>query len=306
MKRVKTLIFAGIIAFAASAQQPTSTNYQITSGSLNYYPAFQSQYIEARNVVVWLPSNYSPSVKHDVIYMHDGQMLFDAATTWNHQEWQVDEVMGSLTENGEIRPTIVVGIDNTSNRLGDYFPQKMLKYLPESQRNLIPSGIALKADAYLQFVVNELKPFIDSHYSTYAGPEHTFMLGSSMGGLISLYAICEYPNVFGGVACMSTHVSMNMATEETPTFNNELWAQAFRKYLSAHIPKANSRLIYMDRGTVELDGTYAPYQDAVNTLFFSKGWDTAHFSSHVFIGHLHRETFWAERLAIPLKFLLGR
>ena len=299
------LTFSAIIAALTTfAAQPTSTNYQVASGSLRYHPQFQSQYVPPRNVVVWLPDSYPADRHYDVIYMHDGQMLFDANTSWNHQEWQVDEVIGNLIQKGTIRPCIVVGIDNTDNRLGEYFPQKLCRYLNPKHLAGIDTTL-FAADNYLRFLTRELKPFIDSHYLTHTGPEHTFTLGSSMGGLISFYAICEYPHIFGGAACMSTHLSFIMPQAPgTPAFNNKPWAEAFRKYISKNLPKPNSHLLYMDRGTVELDGTYQPYQDAITRLIISKGWDTQHFTARTFIGHKHMETYWAARLATPITFLL--
>ncbi len=307
MKRnIISLITALIATFALIAAQPTSTNYHVSCGSLRYYPAYQSRYVTPRNVVVWLPDGYSTAIRYDVIYMHDGQMLFDATTTWNHQEWQVDENICNLISRDEIRPCIVVAIDNTDNRITEYFPQKTVQYLSKKDLQGIHTSI-FTADAYLLFIVNELKPFIDSNYSTLTDPAHTFTLGSSMGGLISLYALCEYPHVFGGAACLSTHLSMLLPQPEgSPAFRNQPWAEAFRKYLNKHFPAPNAKLIYMDRGTVELDGSYAPYQDAVTRLLIGKGWDQDHFTVRTFIGHRHMETYWAQRLSVPLTFLLHK
>ena len=129
------------------------------------------------------------------------------------------------------------------------------------------------------------------------------MMGSSMGGLISLYALCNYPEVFGGAACMSTHLSMNFFD---PKFKSELWAEGLRDYVKEHLPSANSALLYMDGGTVELDDTYRPYQNKLNAVISGLGWDSAHFVYYLFEGHKHMETYWAERLDQPFVFLLKK
>ena len=275
---------------------------QVSTGRLEFYPEFQSKHITPRNVTVWLPEGYQVGEPCDVLYMHDGQMLFDAAVTWNHQEWQVDEVMGRLIAEGKVRRCIVVGVDNTRNRLNDYFPSRCYEKVPEGER----AGVDVsqyKGDEYLRFLVEEVKPFIDNRYKPLTTREHTFVMGSSMGGLISLYALCNYPEVFGGAACMSTHLSMNFFD---PKFKSELWAEGLRDYVKEHLPSANSALLYMDGGTVELDDTYRPYQNKLNAVISGLGWDSAHFVYYLFEGHKHMETFWAERLDQPFVFLLKK
>jgi len=275
---------------------------QVSTGRLEFYPEFQSKHITPRNVTVWLPEGYQVGEPCDVLYMHDGQMLFDATTTWNHQEWQVDEVMGRLIAEGKVRRCIVVGVDNTRNRLNDYFPSRCYEKVPEGER----AGVDVsqyKGDEYLRFLVEEVKPFIDNRYKPLTTREHTFVMGSSMGGLISLYALCNYPEVFGGAACMSTHLSMNFFD---PKFKSELWAEGLRDYVKEHLPSANSALLYMDGGTVELDDTYRPYQNKLNAVISGLGWDSAHFVYYLFEGHKHMETYWAERLDQPFVFLLKK
>src|SRR5208283_2194586 len=128
---------------------------------------------------------------------------------WNHQEWCADETLTKLLKEKKIRDCIVVGIwNNSEKRHAEYFPQKIIESIPEPTRTKILTkqikGAPL-ADNYLKFLVKELKPFIDSHYSTHKDAGNTFLIGSSMGGLISLYGLCEYPDVFGGAACLSTN-----------------------------------------------------------------------------------------------------
>ena len=292
-----------IVAVAAWLMRPPSNTIPTASrGSLERFPLFESQFVPARDVVVWTPEGYQTGDSCDVLYMHDGQMLFDATTTWNRQEWRVDEVMDSLIKAGKIRPCIVVGIYNTDDRLTEYFPAKTVQHVTDADRKKAKID-KLTADAYLQFSVKELKPFIDERYKPLTDREHSFMMGSSMGGLISLYALCEYPQVFGGVACLSSHLSMAHLPDG---FKGEPWATGFRDYVGQHLPEANGSLIYMDHGTEDFDADYGQYQELLDKTVRSKGWDQQHYMSVVFDGHGHKETAWAERLDQPLIFLLGK
>lgn len=300
-----SVVVLGIIGWWL--MRPRSGDPMVVSGHLERYTAFQSKYVEPRTVSVWLPEGYVVGDSCDVVYMHDGQMLFDATTTWNRQEWQVDDIFGRLIAQDSIRKCIVVGIDNTDKRLDEYFPAKTCQFVPPDSRE----GKELKdflGDAYLRFLVEEVKPFIDEHYKPLTNREHTFLMGSSMGGLISLYGLCEYPQVFGGAACMSSHLSL----AHLPVFDpkvwgeSEVWAHAFCEYLNEHLPAANSCLVYMDHGTKDLDADYGPYQENVDKVFRQKGWDDTHFLTLVYEGHSHKETDWAKRLNKPLYFLLGK
>lgn len=294
------LLLVGTIAWFM--RPPKNTIPTVSHGSLERFPQFESQFVPSRDVVVWLPEGFHAGDSCDVLYMHDGQMLFDATTTWNRQEWRVDEIMDSLIQAGRIRPCIVVGIYNTDDRLTEYFPAKARNHVAET--GLKKAKISkLTADAYLQFIVEELKPFIDEHYKPLTAREHTFMMGSSMGGLISLYALCEYPQVFGGVACLSSHLSMAHLPDG---FDGSAWATGFRDYVSQHLPEANSSLIYMDHGTKDFDADYSTYQEPLDRAIYSKGWDKEHYLSLVFNGHGHNETCWAKRLDLPLVFLLRK
>lgn len=297
---VAWLIVAGMLFWCM--RPPKNTVPTASHGTLEWFPQFESKFVPARNVAVWLPEGYQTGDSCDVLYMHDGNMLFDATTTWNSQEWRVDEVMDSLITAGKARPCIVVGIYNTDDRLTEYFPAKTWQHVPEANRKEAKQE-KLTGDAYLKFIVEELKPFIDERYKPLTSREHTFMMGSSMGGLISLYALCEYPQVFGGVACLSSHLSMGHLPNG---FDGEAWATGFRDYVAQHLPEANSGLIYMDHGTKDFDADYCAYQELLDSAVRSLGWDEEHYKSLVFQGDGHNETCWAKRLDQPLLFLIGK
>ena len=289
-------------AMAWFMRPPKNSIPTVARGTLERFPQFTSQYVPSRDVVVWLPEGYQTGDSCDVLYMHDGNMLFDATTTWNRREWQVDEVTDSLIQAGLIRPCIVVGIYNTDDRLTEYFPAKTWQHVAEADRKDADLK-KLTADAYLQFIVEELKPFIDQRYKPLTTREHTFMMGSSMGGLISLYALCEYPQVFGGVACLSSHLSMAHLPNGV---DGEPWATGFRNYVGQHLPEANGSLIYMDHGTEGFDADYGQYQEQLDSVIRAKGWDAQHYMSLVFDGDDHNETCWGKRLNQPLQFLLSK
>ncbi len=280
-----------------------------TQGSVVRIPDFPSKYVAARNIDIWLPADYSNSKSYAVIYVHDAQMLFDSTTTWNHQEWHMDEVMNELAGTGKIRDCIVVGIwNNGEYRHSEYYPQKSLNYLPKPFRKKIISeqlkGKA-QADNYLKFIVKELKPYIDSHYSTLNDAANTFIMGSSMGGLISLYALCEYPQVFGGAACLSTHWVM-----EQPGFQGIITdasiPESYRKYLRKKLPAPGSKKLYYDYGTVTLDSLYKPHQVLVDAIMKTKGYTSKNWITREFPGEDHSENAWSRRVNIPIEFLLSK
>ena len=294
-------LFIGLILLT------TITGYtqlpSVSSGTVVRFENFASAFVNPRNVDVWLPADFKKEKNYAVLYMHDGQMLYDAAQTWNGQEWKVDETMSRLLKEGRIRDCIVVGIWNDGEyRRSDYLPQKALGYLPDELADSITRNVlmgALRSDAYLSFLVYELKPFIDSSFSTLTGRENTFVMGSSMGGLVSMYAICEYPEVFGGAACLSTH------WYGTPVSWNIKVPEAYLKYLSTHLPDPATHRIYFDHGTETLDRYYGPFQRQADSLMEAAGYDASNWMTRTFLGKAHTEDAWAERLEIPLVFLLG-
>ena len=279
------------------------TSVVVVKSHVDKYNNFASQYVPSRTIRVWVPEGYDTSKQYDVLYMHDGTMLFDATITWNHQEWGVDEAMDSLINLGYIRPTIVVGIDNrtaTADRVSEYCPDDVSQLLPDGKA-LYDGLLPMNGNNYLRFLIEEVKPFIDSVYSTYPDRAHTWTMGSSCGGLISSYALCKYPEVFAGAACMSTHSTLAIDINNP----DQDAIDAYRTYLQQHIP-VNSAKLYFDRGDQTLDANYAASQEAINQMLTNAGWDEQHFVYYFFPGHAHEEKYWRQRLDIPLRFLLGK
>jgi predicted alpha/beta superfamily hydrolase len=298
-----------LLAFTLIAINATAQHVQVSAGNVQRFSNFPSQYVTPRNIDVWLPDGYSKNKKYAVIYMHDGQMLFDSTNSWNKQEWHVDETVTELMAAGKMRDCIVVGIWNTPARFSEYLPQKPFEKLSSEQQEIIYEANSngnqlfpkpVRADEYLKFLVSELKPFIDTIFSVSPDLQNTFIGGSSMGGLISMYAVCEYPQVFGGAACMSTHWMGLFTVADNPL------PDAMLSYLSSHLPSPENHLLYFDHGTATLDAMYAPFQQRADSIIRAAGYTTKNFMSRVFDGADHSENSWSERLAIPLLFLLPK
>ena len=301
--------FSLLLLFAHGLLQ--AQEMKVTSGFVQRFENFKSEFVDARNVDVWLPKGYNSTEKYAVIYMHDGQMLFDANTTWNKQAWEVDEVAGKLNAEGKVKKFIVVGIWNiAAKRHPEYFPQKPYESLTAVQKDTVTAQLQKAgrtkevfkpySDLYLKFLVTELKPFIDKRFATAPDKDNTFIAGSSMGGLISLYAICEYPQVFGAAACISTHWPGIFAVENNPI------PDAFYAYMRKQLPDPKTHRIYFDYGDQTLDALYPPLQKRADAVMTEKGFTAAHWTTQFFPGKNHSEEAWSERLHIPFAFLLQR
>ncbi|TXD47192.1 alpha/beta hydrolase [Polaribacter sp. IC073] len=280
----------------------------LASGKLIRVASFPSKNIVPRPVDVWLPENYSSEKKYAVLYMHDGQNLFDATTTWNKQEWMIDEVASKLMKEGITRDFIVVAIHNIPKiRWQDLFPEKAMDFLSKEDKDAIYSeakknsfSTDLKGDEYLKFMVEELKPYIDNTYSVHSNKENTFVAGSSMGGLMSMYAVAEYPTIFAGAACFSTHWVGGTPKEENPL------PAAIFSYLEANLPAAESHKMYFDYGNKTLDAFYPKYAPKVDSIFKKGGYNASNFQNLFFEGTDHSELSWQKRLDFPLTFLLKK
>jgi predicted alpha/beta superfamily hydrolase len=232
--------------------------------------------------------------------MHDGQNLFIPEKSYTHITWGVAEAITKLSGWGFIRPAMVVGIDNTENRFGDYLPtrpfetpegQTLIAAQPEEVRDEI-ERTDFAADAYLDWIVTEVKPQMDKDFRTLPERDNTFVMGSSMGGLISLYALLSYPDVFGGTGCLST---------AWPVLDALLMP-----YLERFLPEAGRHKFYFDLGSEELDEAYAPYQKAVDALMRRRGYVFGEdWLTRFAAGAGHNEKAWRSRLHVALRFFLG-
>lgn len=307
MSRYIILVFFIISSCVSNKERPPVLNVQ--SGYIERISHFESEYISGRNIDIWLPDNYSEDQKYGLLIMHDGQMLFDSTITWNGQEWGIDEAMTSLTRKNEITPTIIAGIWNTDQRHSEYFPQRALDYMSKKEKQSLLNtqrsegkplfSDSLQADNYLKFIVLELIPELRSRYSLHSIREHTFIAGSSMGGLISLYALLEYPGTFASGACLSTHW-LGIFTLE-----NNAFPRAMLEYISERLPQLTNHKLYFDYGTETLDIMYEPLQDKVDSLLKNTAQSELTWVTRKFEGANHSEDAWKERVHIPLTFLLS-
>jgi enterochelin esterase-like enzyme len=303
--------FALALIFIASILVAQTSLPKVVSGRIIRLENFSSKYVSPRNVDIWLPEGYSDTSKYAVLYMHDGQMLFDPEQTWNKQAWKIDEVATRLMGENKIKKFIVVGIWNDKQtRHRDYFPKKPFDELLQKEKDTVSEQLRRagrtidyfepKSDRYLKFIVKELKPFIDKHYAVHTNRENTCIAGSSMGGLISMYALCEYPRIFGGAACLSTHWTGTFSLANNPM------PDKFLKYLNKHLPKPKTHKIYFDCGDQTLDAMYPEIQKKVDSLLIKKGFNKNLWMTNYFPGADHSEKSWNARLHIPLTFLFTK
>jgi predicted alpha/beta superfamily hydrolase len=259
---------------------------------LRRHDAFRSAFLaHDRNIVVWLPPGYpenhrenareNPRVNYPVLYMHDGQNLFEPDTAFQKGEhWRLGETAAELIAAGRIEPLIIVGIYNTGEeRIHEYTPTRDAK---------LGGG---RADDYGRMIVEELKPMIDRTYRTRPGPASTGIGGSSLGGLVTLHLGFRYPAVFGRLAVLSPSVWWDR--------------RAILKTVRQARAKPKSR-IWLDMGTAEgrrgLDDARL-LKAALVGLGFTDGVDL-HYAE--FEGATHSETAWAERVAPMLEWLFAK
>ncbi len=295
--RVTLRWMCGLVAFAlAGCATPPTGRYEAVSSA----PSQHGQAAE-RAVTVWLPPGYDQTdARYPVIYAHDGQNLFEPGNAFGGQEWMLDETLEQMIAAGEIPPVIVVALSNTARRWQDYAPQNVIERLPAPLRAqmLEERGAPLYGDAYVAYLVGEVKPQIDRDYRTRPAAEHTFLLGSSMGGLISLYALGQHPEVFGGAAMLSIHWPL-----ADPNHPDALEAiAAMQSWLEQSGLDPDRQRLWFDRGTEGLDSHYAPYALAMEAYFDHRGWPAAF---RTYEGTDHNEAAWAARLDEPLRHLLG-
>jgi len=282
-------------------------------GEVLRYSSFPSAYSAARDVLVWLPDGYHDSHHHyAVIYMQDGQNVFSSLSGSN-DTWNVDK---HLTQLAGVRKAIVVApYHGSSMRFSEYAPGSVIEELnAEDRQRLLDSGAPPKgdgrvyyegkvcSDGYIKFLADELKPMIDKTYRTKADKSNTFLLGSSMGGMISMYGLISRPDVFGGAACLSAHWPLSI----TDDFLEESWSETlkpvYHKFLSK-LPEPGTFLLWVDRGNLELDQYYEPYDSLLGALQ-ARGLQPKDYVFRSYPGTTHNEACWSARLPEVLQFLL--
>lgn len=299
---------------AAEQEEAKPAVPQASAGNIVWWPDFApAQEVGVEDIWVWLPPSYasSPERRYPVLYMHDAENVFDRRLSNFDKEWAVDETITRLSARGDLREWIVVGLRSPKDRYQTLFPQKVMGYLPEDLRQAvigidfpgIAAGPALRGDRYAAMVAGTLKQRVDATFRTLAGPADTAVMGSSMGGLMSLYLIAEYPAVFGQAAGLSTHLPLVNPDQGDPEQRAMQVADAFAAYFAQTRLDPAKNHIYIDHGTATLDAYYAPYFARFDAMMAQRGWSGSSYESHAFFGAEHEENAWAQRLDIPLGFL---
>lgn len=258
------------------------------TGTLDVFD-FESKVLKnVRKVRVWTPPGYAEGrargKRYPVLYMHDGQNCFDAATSFAGVEWGCDEAATGLIEAGKIRPLIIVGMDNTGGTRAEEYNPPYTRYLDKQNRG----------DQYLRFVVDEVMPHINANYATLTGPAHTGIGGSSFGGNASLYAIMERPDVFGRAIVESAAVFLDDAAIVKRLRENEKWPlRMFVAVGTAETARSGDAKAFADLNREMMDAMRG------------KGLGEDRLMTIVEEGARHFEGAWAKRFPAALEFVFG-
>ncbi|HXB75018.1 MAG TPA: alpha/beta hydrolase-fold protein [Candidatus Acidoferrales bacterium] len=276
-----SLLLTFLAASGVAAQQRRCT----TVGDLEIVTFASKVFPAPRSLRVLLPAGYRLPGSHDrrypVLYMNDGQNLFDVCTTmYGGEEWRLDETVEELTAQGKIKPMIVVGIDNGGRRL------RPKEYLPYVDDTLTPREPNPEGRLYPGFLLDEVVPFVERHYRVVPGARHRVLGGSSYGAGIALYAAIKRPRAFEGLLL------------ESPS----IYAEDYRLLKEAADTRTWPRRIYIGTGTVQ-----EPVADVrkLEALLQKAGLGRDRLYVVVREGAAHSEKWWAERLPDALQFLFS-
>lgn len=263
---------------------------QSATGDLRLHEFRSRVFQNTRFLRVWLPSGYDAAENagrhYPVLYLNDGQNLFEGATAFNGVEWQVDETGDRLIREGVVPPMIFVGMDNTGR-------ERIREYMPH--RSLNPMMLRAHGTRYPAFLFKEVMPFVASHYRVASEPENTGLGGSSLGALIALYAVAVRPGVIGRLLL------------ESPS----LWASNRQLIRQSRGVKRWPERIFLATGTAEA-GRKDKDQSVVDDvrelagIMRRAGLDDARLKLVIEDGAVHNEAAWARRFPEALAFLFGR
>lgn len=254
-------------------------------GSLWLHELKSRIFRNTRTVRVWLPPEYDGwgETRYPVLYLNDGQNLFEATTAFAGVHWQVGEATSRLIAEEKIAPLIIVGIDNTGkNRVREYVPY----------RSADPRVIGPQGKHFPDFLLREVMPLIEKYYAVAKGPEHTGLGGSSLGGLITLYTQLATPGVFGRllIESPSLFVANRKILEECRQFRD--WP--FRVYLGIGTAEI---------GQAERDERVVDDVRELESILRAAGLDKRRLKVRIEEGASHSESAWAARFPAALEFL---
>jgi enterochelin esterase-like enzyme len=294
MRRILLFLFIFLSVIPISSQE-----LKVSAGRLIRIENFPSKYVAARNVDIWLPDNYSLTKKYHALYMHDGQFLYNSNPQDSTSELRVDETLDSLIKRNAISECITIGIwSQASNKLSEYFPQKVLKYLSSKKRKWFIQHILQSnpsADNYLKFIVLELKPYIDKNFPVDNDPQYTHIAGTESAALISLYAMCEYPNVFGSTACI--------ATEWNPSADPRI-TKSVLKYFQKNLPEFASHRLYFDQATNKSPEQDIEVSKKMNRIFSKKKYAEGYISWNEYDISDSNLQILSKRIGMAFQFIL--
>ena len=252
----------------------------MTGPNLRKHEGFRSRFLRnQRDLIVYGPPGYDaqPERRFPVLYLHDGQNLFDGATSFiPGMDWQVGQTADQCISSGRVEPLIIVGMYNTKARIREYTPTHVPK---------LGGG---RADRYAKFLIEEVKPFIEREYRTLSGAENTGIGGSSLGGLVSLYLGLKLPHIFGKVAALSPSV----------WWNHRILHRFAQEYEVHPRPR-----VWLDIGTREGPRIVQDVEQFRDVLL-KKGWRFEQDLHYERIeGAEHNEAAWAQRVGPFLRFL---
>lgn len=277
MRHIKQIIIVVFSCLTFTVVYAQSENG--IQGQLRYHRAFKGEGLKDRDVVVWLPPGYdSTRERYPVLYLQDGQNIFDPSTSAFGKEWRADETADSLIRSRKLRPFIIVGIYNTPDRSDEYLPWK-------------------KNTLYQQFIIKTLKPFIDQQYRTRKEAKYNFIGGASAGATIAFMMVWEHPDVFSRAICMS------------PAFRNP---DGFKEPFN-YIPEVKEGprqprkiFIYMDNGGKDLDQLLQPGVDEMIRALAGRNYCAGR--DFMFLKDepaSHNEQAWAGRLPFAFERVIG-
>jgi enterochelin esterase-like enzyme len=264
-------------------------------GTLIYWPDVHSAFLEyPRHVSIWLPTGYAenPERRYRVLYMSDGQNLFDPRIANTGVDWGVDEAMMRVAEVSKTDPAIVVAAWSSPARGSEYSPWH-------------------DAPKYARFLTEELMPRVNAEFRTLTGPNNTFHMGSSMGGLLSFYLVVNRPEAFGACGCLSTHFPLSEAMvaeyfrdASTPAMPDT--TPYVIRDIEAGMQAPSTARFWFDHGTLTLDAEYAPTHARVRDWLLAQGKrEGQNFVVRSYPGASHNEAAWRARLDDSLTFLLA-
>lgn len=258
---------------------------------------FPSQYIKPRNLEIYLPVNYDSTRPYKVIYLQDGQNLFDSKVAYQNEAMELHKIL----EENSIHDLIVIGIWNTEQRFREYLPNEIYNSLHKRNKKFIKreyNGTPF-GDNYIRFITAELIPFIEAKYSVSKIKSDRIIGGISMGGLISFYTGITNSNLFGKVLCMSTHWPLSVIQDRESIVKEyfPIWEKYFNQ--------KDSIKIYFDYGTENIDSWYPSPQNQINDLIIdSQSQNNIQFKCLKFNGQSHAMRDWKSRIGEAIQFLL--